>query len=275
MSGAARPRGRPKGSGAGGGTAPMQALDRALSVLTAVARGGRSSLTDLAHGVGVPTATTHRILTTLEKRGFVAFDPDAQLWSVGIEAYRTGAAYLSRTSLIDVGRPLLQRLMDETGETANLAVADGASVVVVAQVEARNPVRACFAHGARTPMHASGTGKAILAALPEAQAARLLAGAGLTRFTERTLAEPEALVGDLRRTRARGWSFEAGERHAGMSCVGAAVWDESARPVAGVSISGPSARFSPDHLPGLGAAVAQTATEITSGIGGRPPEDAG
>lgn len=264
-----RPRGRPRSRFTESTAGTMQALDRALAVLTAVAREEGVNLTDLSLALGIPTATTHRILTTLQGRDFVRFDEERQDWTIGIEAYRTGVAYLKRTNLADAGRPVMRRLMEQTGETANLAVPDGAQVVFIGQVETGNPIRAFFPPGSRTPMHASGTGKAILAALPEERLLALLKGAGLPGFTGNTHVTPRTLFDDLARTRARGWSFDRDERYDGMSCIGAAIFNDRAEPCAGVSISGPSSRFSDDRIADLGGAVAQAAAQITHLIAGK------
>lgn len=269
-----RTRGRPKSKFKESSAGTLQSLDRALHILVGVAKEERATLTDLSLSLGVPTATTHRILTTLQKHGFVTFDEEQQDWRIGIEAYRTGAAFMNRMSLTEASRPFMRRLMERTGETANLAIPDGSEVVFVGQVETLNPIRAFFARGSRTSMHASGTGKAILSALPEMDVRARLIETGLTAFTENTLTTPSALFSDLDLTRARGWSFDKEERHSGMSCIGSVIYDEHEEPCGGVSISGPSTRFDAVRVPELGATVAETAMEITRAIGGRHPADA-
>ncbi|CUJ85251.1 Acetate operon repressor [Ruegeria denitrificans] len=266
-----RPRGRPKSLFKESSAGTMQSLDRALVVLTAVARMERAALSDLAREVDVPTATTHRILATLQKHGFAAFDDERQEWMIGIEAYRTGASFLRRNSVIEIGRPILRRLMQDSGETANLAVPDGAEVVFVGQVEAQNPIRAFFPPGARTPMYASGTGKAILAAMSESAASKVLA-AEAVRFTSHTLLPGEGLREDLANTRSRGWSHDHEERYEGMSCIGAAIYNDRGEPCAGISVSGPSVRFIADRAMELGALVRDAAEEITQLSGGRLPK---
>lgn len=267
-----RARGRPKSQFRESSAGTLQSLDRALGILIAVSRADRATLTDLSLSQGVPTATTHRILTTLQKHGFVAFNDQRQEWSIGIEAYRTGAAFMNRTSLIEASRPIMRGLMERTGETANLAIPDGAEVVFVEQFESTNPIRAFFARGTRTSMHASGTGKAILSSMSDDGLRRLLLSAGLARFTERTLTTPAALFDDLRITRQRGYSFDREERHLGMSCIGSVIYDEHREACGGVSISGPSTRFEPHRIAELGGAVTDAAAEITRLIGGLLPE---
>lgn len=263
-----RQRGRPKSQFTESSAGTLQSLDRALGVLSAIARADRMTLTDLSLAVGVPTATTHRILTTLQKRGFVTFDEDRQDWLIGIEAFRTGSSFLKRRDLAEIGRPVMQLLMEQTGETANLAVPQAAEVVFIGQIETQNPIRAFFPPSTRTAMHASGTGKAILAELPEDQVRQLLIKSGLERFTVNTHTTPAELFEDLAEIRARGWSFDHEERHDGMSCIGSAIFDEYGNPCAGVSISGPSIRFYPLRISELGAAVTHAAAEITERSGG-------
>ena len=267
-----RPRGRPKSLFKESSAGTMQSLDRALGVLTTVARMERAALSDLAREVDVPTATTHRILVTLQKHGFAAFDEERQEWMIGIEAYRTGASFLRRNSVIEIGRPILRRLMHDSGETANLAVPDGAEVVFVGQVETPNPIRAFFPPGARTPMYASGTGKAILAAMSEAALSKTLAATDPVRFTGHTLVPDDGLQPDLAATRARGWSHDREERYEGMSCIGAAIFNDRAEPCAGISVSGPTVRFDAARAPELGELVTEAAREITWLSGGRVPD---
>lgn len=270
-----RARGRPKSQFRESSAGTLQSLDRALGILVAISRTGRATLTDLSMSLGVPTATTHRILTTLQKHGFVTFNEDRQDWSIGIEAYRTGASFMTRTNLSEASRPVMQHLMERTGETANLAIPDGAEVVFVGQVETQNPIRAFFARGTRTSMHASGTGKAILSSMPEERVRKLLMSSGLTAYTENTLTTPQALFEDLEETRSRGYSFDREERFTGMSCIGSVIFDEHQEACGGVSISGPSTRFDALHIPELGATVAEAARDITQLIGGRMPADFG
>lgn len=265
-----RARGRPKSLFKESTAGTMQSLDRALGTLSAVARFENCTLSDLSRETGVPTATTHRILTTLSNRGYVSFDEARQEWMIGIEAYRTGASFLKRNNVVETGRPIMRRLMQETGETANMAMPDGTDVVFVSQIETGNPIRAFFPPGSRTPMYASGTGKAVLAAMPPGALKKVLAATSFQTFTDRTHADPDALLSDLEIIRQRGWSFDEEERYSGMSCVGAAIYNEKDEPCAGVSVSGPTARFRDAETRRFGELVAAAAKEITLAIGGRP-----
>ena len=147
------------------------------------------SLSELAEAAGQAPATVYRVLSTFEAHRVVEVDPATQLWFVGQEAFRIGSAFLGRTSLVEQARGVMHGLMADTGETANLAIADGGLVVFISQVETHEPIRAFFRPGTRGPIHASGIGKALLAYHPPEAVERIVREQGLAAFTERTITD--------------------------------------------------------------------------------------
>lgn len=250
-------------------TGQVQSLTRALSILEALARSHDGlSLTELAQTVGLPTSTAHRLLTTLQQARFVRFDPVGGGWQVGVQAFIVGGAFARTRDVAMMARPYLRRLMEESGETANLYVAEDGEAVCMAQVESRQMMRAIARPGGRVRMHCSGAGKAILAWLPEREVGKALERQGLPRFTERTLTTPRSLRSALTEARARGYAVDDEEHAVGLRCVAAPILDEHGVPLAGISVSGPTARI-PDHrLALLGALVAETAKAATAEMGG-------
>jgi IclR family acetate operon transcriptional repressor len=265
-----RRRGRPRAFNAPAEPNAVQSLDRALRILAIVAEADGLSLSEAAERSALAPSTAYRMLTTLQNHGMVEFAEAQQLWSIGVEAYRIGSAFLRRRKLVDRARPVMQELMEETGETANLGVAEDDCVVFVSQVETHQAIRAFFRPGSRSPFHASGIGKAILAHLGPGRAGAIIARTGLEAFTDRTLADRRRLAADLGTIRARGWSVDDEERYPGMRCVAAAIFNEFAEPVGGISISGPTVRVTPDRLASIGPQVREAAAAVTSMIGGVP-----
>ena len=263
-------RGRPRNPAPDTGPGTVHALERGLVVLQALSREGYLSLTDLSLKVGVPTSTVHRILTTLEKLGFAELKEDTNEWSVGIESFRVGNSYLERTNLVENSRKVMRELMEATGETANLAIADGGDVVFISQVESHNPIRAFFRPGTRGHMHASGIGKALLANMLRRDVENILQSKGCPGFTAKTLTTPADLFDDLAATRERGWAFDDEERYDGMRCIASCIFNSYGEAVAGISVSGPTVRF-PDHkLQLIGPQIKEAAQQVTSLIGGKP-----
>ena len=230
------------------------------------------TLSELALVVGLPVSTTHRLLTTLESERFVRLDPVEGRWQIGVEAFRVGNAFARTRDLVAIARPHLRRLMEETGETANLYLAVDGEAVCMAQVECRQTMRAIARPGGRVPMHASGVGKAILAGLEPEEVQAVLRRHGLPRLTERTIDTPRRLEAALAEIRSRGWALDDEENALGLRCVAAAILDEHGRPQAAVSVSGPSVRLPDERLAELAAAVRRTARELTRAIGGTEPD---
>jgi IclR family acetate operon transcriptional repressor len=266
-----RQRGRPRSFNGPAENSSVQSLDRALRILAIVADGDGLSLSEVASASGLAASTAYRMLTTLEGHGMVEFDRTDQLWSIGVETYRMGSAFLRRRKLVDRARIVMQDLMEKTGETANLGVAEDDCVVFVSQVETHQAIRAFFRPGTRSPFHASGIGKAILAHLPGERVAAIVRKAGLEAYTPKTLAEAPALAHDLDQIRMRGFSIDDEERYPGMRCIAAPVFNEFGEPVAGVSISGPTVRVAVERLTEIGPLVREAASEITRMIGGKLP----
>ena len=142
-----RSRGRPRTQSPDAEGATVQALDRGLMLLSALSKQGEVTLSELAFGVGMPPSSAHRLLVTLQKHGIAAFDETSQNWSVGVEAFRIGSAFTHRTNLVEAGREVMRHLMEETGETANLGIANDGFVVFLSQVDSPNPIRAFFRPG--------------------------------------------------------------------------------------------------------------------------------
>ena len=262
-------RGRPRNQAPESAGSTVHALERGLLVLQVLAREGSVSLTDLSLTMGMPTSTVHRLLSTLEKLGFAGLDSDSNEWSIGIETFRVGSAYLDRSNLIENSRKIMRELTEQTGETANLAIADSGDVIFISQVESNNPIRAFFRPGTRGHLHASGIGKALLASMPRRDVEKILQQKGCPGFTEKTLTSPAALFEDLKLSNERGWSLDDEERYLGMRCIASCIYNIYGEAIAGISISGPTLRFPDESLQLLGPQVRQAAQKITQLIGGK------
>lgn len=268
----ARKRGRPPGPNGRAGDGKNQSLMRALTLLERLAETPAGmNQTDLSYQLGMPAATVHRLLNTFEELNFVEQDSDSGLWYVGMKAFNVGNAFLRRRDYVSIARPHMEALVDQCGETVNLGVIDDGEVVFISQVESQEVMRMIARLGSRSPIHASGVGKALLAYQSERRLARILERRGLARYTEQTIDNPAALREELELTRRRGYALDDEEHAVGLRCVAAAIFDENGRPLAAISLSGPKARVVDDRLSEFGSAVMQTADEITQALGGHKP----
>ena len=263
----AQTRAVPKGSG------EVQSLIRGLTIIErlAEARDG-ITLTDLAQRVGLAPSTVHRLLKSLEKMRFVRQDSSGGRWHVGVQTFSVGNAFLYHRDFVEVSRPIMRRLMEVSGETANLAVLDDGEAVMLSQVQCGEMMRMLARLGGRAPLHASAVGKALLAALPEDQVAALLDRIGLARLAPNTVATPERLRAVLAEIRQRGYAVDDEEHAIGLRCVAATLHDEHAEPLAAISLSGPKERVTRERIDTLGRLVVDGTAEITAALGGRLPD---
>ena len=260
-----RRRGRPKSTKDSAGT--VQVLDRALDMLELLAAETGLTLSEVAERSGQSPSTVHRLLHSLASRGMVESDPATQAWNIGPATFRLGSAFSRRSGIVERARPVLRALMEHTGETANLGILSGDQVLFISQVETQETIRAFFPPGTRSPLHASGIGKALLAFGRPDTLQSFTRSAEWTRFTDKTLTTPEALEADMARTRHRGFSFDDEERTRGMRCIAAPVFDLSGEAIAGISVSGPTHRIGSEHVKTLGAAVAAAASNLSELMG--------
>jgi DNA-binding IclR family transcriptional regulator len=215
-------------------------LDKAVLVLTAV-RGGAHSLAALTASTGLSRATAHRLAVALEVHGLLARDGGGR-WSIGPRLVELAGS----DTLLERAAPVLARLRDHTGESAQLYRRQGDVRVCVAASERVSGLRDTVPVGATLPMTA-GSAAQVLLAFDEETAP---AGAA---FSERALAE----------VRRRGWAHSVAEREAGVASVSAPVLSPTGEVVAAISVSGPIERLgrSPGRL--HATAVVAAARELS------------
>jgi IclR family acetate operon transcriptional repressor len=219
---------------------PVQSVDRALALLevlaaasTALGVGEVADLTDL------PQGTVHRLLQTLQQRGYVRRDAGRK-YSLGTAAIRMADA--AQRALARSSRPHLAELVSLSGETANLAMLEGDDVVYVAQVPSPHTLRMFAEVGRHVPPHSTAVGKVLLAALPREQALAVLRRTGLAPRTDATITDLGAFVDELHRVAEQGWAGDEEEQEYGVRCVAVPVGGPG-QVVAALSLSGPADRF--------------------------------
>lgn len=242
----------------------VQSVARAAELLKALgALGGAASVFDLADRCGLNRSTAWRILATLEAEGLVERDPRSGLYGAGYALVALAAA-AGHEPLVRRAHPLLRALAEACKETASLAVPRNLQLVYVDQVQAPHVMAANWL-GRPTPLHATSTGKALLAWLADDELAAALP-ARLQRFTDTTLTTRAALRTELARVRERGFAVSRGELEPALWGVSAPVLD-GGRPVAVVSVWGTEGRVRARGLEALGARTASTAVEIGALVG--------
>ncbi len=205
------------GKSAGG----VQSVERVFDLLSIItASGGESSLSELASRAELPLPTIHRLLRTLIPLGYVRQLPNRS-YALGPGLIRLGNA--AGLQLGTYAQPVLQGLVDELGESANMAVLDGQMVVYVGQAQSSHSMRMFTEVGRRAHMHDTGVGKGILATLPEQQVLSIVTSMGMPTPTVKSHGTVESLLADLEVIRERGYAVDDEEQENGVRCLSMAM----------------------------------------------------
>lgn len=263
----------PGDNGASGPDYSIAVLDRALDVLEALAAvppGAALGVTDVARRVETTKSAAFRILSNLERRGYVSKDPITAKYGLGTRLAFLGDRSLAAIDLRGAARPELEALHGRFDETVNLGVRERHEVVYVDMVESGHGLRMAASLGARDLLHATALGKAILAFVPPAERDRLLRRR-LPARTERTITDPTILRAELERVRASGVAEDLGENERGARCLAAPIFDHTGGVLGAISVSSPATRLDDARAAEVAAAVKAAAAAVTARVGGVAP----
>ncbi|MEU9898604.1 IclR family transcriptional regulator [Streptomyces phaeochromogenes] len=241
----------------------MKSVTRSLRILEAVAQHQPVTVGELTKLFGLPKSTVQRTLVTLAEAGWLrANRKDTTRWEVGARVLAVRPAALQGSSLFAAARDPMVRLRDKVNETIHLSVPDALQcMVVVDRVDCDHAVRTFHTIGDTSPLHATATGRAVLAHLPKQDVEESIAR-GLERYSETTPADPEELRAELRRIRTDGYAVNRNQYRPGVCAIAAPVLDEDGTPLATVAISMPESRYDAEKLPEWGRLVADATAEI-------------
>lgn len=247
-------------------TGSVQSVERALDLFRAVVHAAEPvGISELSAASGLPVGTVHRLLGTLASSGYVRQEPGTRRYGVGYAAFEL-ATRIRQNGLLTRAEPYLRELVDLTGESANLAILDGAAAMYVAHVAAPRTVRMFTEVGNRSPLHASGTGKVLLANLSDEGRESLLRGLSLQRHTPRTIVDREALRAELASVRRAGFALDNGEFEEGVSCIAVPVRDGTGEVIAAASVSGPTGRLTRERAASLGPKIRDVGSRLSASL---------
>jgi len=242
----------------------IQVIERMMSLLAALARHDSPvNLKQLATETRLHPSTAHRILSVMVDNRLVdRIEPGT--YRLGIRLLELGSLVKSRISVRQEALPHMQGLQRELGETINLSVRRDDEVVYVERASGSNSMmRVVQIIGARAPLHITAVGKIFLAEDGPEKCLEYARRTGLPKYTENTLSDPESLVKEIEKIRRHGYAFDNEEAEKGVSCIGAGIYNDEGRLVAGLSVSAPSDRLNRAWAP----LVRQTAQKISRAIG--------
>lgn len=252
----------------------VKSADRVLTVLDLLAARGPSTFSEIVAALGLPNSSAHNLLQTMVRRDYLEFDQDARTYGLGLRLWQVAQAYGGNRDVVTIARPLMQQVVDVTGETVQLARLDGVENVYLAIAESPHPMKLVSAVGERLYAHATGLGKALLAALTDDEVRSLLTGVPLRAFTPYTITDVDTMITALHEIRARGYATDDEEYVIGCRCVAMTIRDDTGEVVAAMSVSIPTPRHTPAIADRARVTLAAAVDELQRRLGYVAPEDA-
>ncbi len=248
------------------GKTSIQVIERMMDLLDTLARfPDPVNLKRLANMTGLHPSTAHRILNVMvDYRMVDRVEPGT--YRLGIRLLELGNLAKTRIDLRQEALPYMQELHKTLQETVNLSVRQDDEMVYVERLTSdRSAMRVAHLIGARAPLHVTAVGKLFLLEDGAEQTGDYVSRSGLAIYTRNTIRDPDSLTRELEKVRKLGYAFDNEEAEKGVSCIGAGIYDDEGRLIAGLSVSAPSNRLDKSW----GPKVKDVADTISRAIGYR------
>ena len=246
-------------------TRRVAAVERATSVLDALADGGELGTNELARRTSLHPSSVSRLLATLADAGLVEHVADTGRYRLGLRLVDLGNAVLARLDLREIARPHLRALVAATGETATLSAPGDPDAITVDFVQSASSVQSVARVGRPSVAHATAAGKVGLtfgeAALPDGP---------LEPFTGRTIVDRRALAREVERVREQGWAGAEGEREQELNAVAAPVYGSRGELAGVLGVQGPASRFDAKAMARALEPLLARAAAVSDALGWRP-----
>lgn len=245
----------------------VQSVDRAITVLEILAREGSAGVSEVAAEIGVHKSTAFRLLAALEERDLVEQNTERGKYQLAFGILRLASSIPGRLDLVRQAQPLLDELSAEIGETINIAVVREHYAVNVLQTMGTAAVASQNWVGKLTPLHATASGKILLAHMPEEQLDAILREAGMPELTPHTITKRTTLDKQLAQVLEDGFATAYEELETGLNASAVPIRDHTGAVVAALSASGPAFRLDDTELKRTSETLRETGTRISHRIG--------
>lgn len=223
-------------------------------------------VSDLAEELGLAKSTVSRLLSTLASEGFVIKDEGTRDYRLGLSVLTLGGIVTNNLEIHNEAAPVLNRLVNDTGETAHLSILDELDTIYIHKEECHHPVRILTHIGRRNPSYCTGSGKVLLAFNDDNILERVIEK-GLVSYTENTITDPNKLRREMEVIRKQGYSICTEELTVGTRSVAAPIRDYSGKVVSSISVVGPIQRMKEGKIPDITNKVVNAAKDASERLG--------
>lgn len=257
-------RGRKKGKGTSHRTSYLKSVERTLDVLELLSKQNTIGITDLANNMKIAKSSAHRILATLEKKGFAVQEPKTERYALGHMVFHLTKSVIHMMEPIKYVRPYLGKLCEKIGENIAYAIVVPSKnkTLVLAEQIANRSIVAKSALFEQCPVHVCSCGKAYLLTLDDQQLKEVLGEKKLMRFTKHTVTSLPTLKKQLKEFCRLGYTFSRDEFSVGLSSMASAVYDAEDEFAGVIAVIGPSFRFTDENIKSWAKILARITAEL-------------
>lgn len=249
----------------------VQSVERALGILELLGNADyHLGISEIAAASDLPLSTTHRLLTTLMKLGYVEQNPETNKYTLGVRILQLRGAVIGHLTLGVHAMPIMKTLMNRVNETVHLAILNEGEIVYIERVEGLKTQGMYTRIGKRAPAHCTALGKVMLAFIPQhVWYDDVIHRRGLKRFSPTTITTEAQLMEELNCIRQHGYAVDNGETGEAVRCVAGPIYDYTGGVVAALSVSGPQTQVTVDRVPELSDGVLWACHAISKKLGYR------
>jgi IclR family KDG regulon transcriptional repressor len=217
-------------------------VQKALKILESL--GERQSLrpSEIAQQLGLSRSNVHRLLFTLEETGYVERSLDSTYY-LGFKVFMLGSNFSTPNDITEIAYPHMKQLADISQENVNLGVMYENRVLYLNKIKSPHNLKLDTPIGKMDPLHCTGLGKALLSGFTDKELKEYITSTELTKYTPKTIIEPDMLFDHIRKVRTKGVAFDFEELDKGVHCIAASIYNHMNQTVAAISISAPSVRL--------------------------------
>ena len=243
-------------------------LEKALHILEIMANNpAPARLLDIAKQAELPTSTALRLLSTLQANGYVNQEPESARYYPTLKLYNLGSCILNSFPLVDIAKPYLRRLADETSHSINLSILQNDRAVLIDMVDCYTESQTITTYrGRAVPLYCSALGRAFLTGFSAQELDEYFRRTKLEAYTPITLLTTERIIHEVSLARQRGYAYEPGELRSGIAGIGAPICNARGEVIAAISLAELSSVMTLSTIELYGAKIQKTAMEISAVI---------
>jgi DNA-binding IclR family transcriptional regulator len=246
----------------------IDVVDKTLDLIEYLGEAdGTPGVTEIAQELGTSRARVFRILKTLERKGYVASDPDTRGYSLGLKFLQIGKWVRHRIKLRDVAEPFLVKLARKTGDVTLLMVLMGDYAFTVDTYRGSQRLQVEVPIGIPKPLHIGAAPKVLLAHMPNEERERYIGNAELSRYTANTITDRDQLRDCLNEIRRQGYVVAEEDYYVGEYSIAVPVRDDNATVVGAISVTAPCDRDTPQRREVLVELLMSAAEGISERLG--------